>query len=65
LLVSDIVKQVFYSNQVNHFIILVSDICIPWYVMTSDATDVPTEEYFKTHDYFGLPKEHIFFFQQV
>ncbi|KAL6060924.1 UDP-N-acetylglucosamine pyrophosphorylase [Balamuthia mandrillaris] len=37
---------------------------VMWYVMTSDATDLPTRDYFKNHNYFGLKKEHIFFFVQ-
>jgi UDP-N-acetylglucosamine/UDP-N-acetylgalactosamine diphosphorylase len=37
---------------------------LPWYVMTSDATDRPTKEYFEKHAWFGLPREDVQFFQQ-
>ncbi len=38
---------------------------IPWYIMTSEATDAPTKAYFAEHDYFGLPREDVFFFEQA
>lgn len=37
---------------------------IPWYIMTSDATQESTKEYFKSRQYFGIEPENIFFFQQ-
>jgi UDP-N-acetylglucosamine/UDP-N-acetylgalactosamine diphosphorylase len=37
---------------------------IPWYVMTSDANDAPTREFFKKNAYFGYKPADIFFFQQ-
>jgi len=37
---------------------------LPWYVMTSEATDGPTREFFDQHDYFGMPREDVYFFQQ-
>ncbi|MGH0029733.1 MAG: UTP--glucose-1-phosphate uridylyltransferase [Myxococcota bacterium] len=37
---------------------------IPWYVMTSEATDEPTRTFFAEHDHFGLPEEDIFFLVQ-
>lgn len=37
---------------------------LPWYVMTSDATDAPTRALFTHRDGFGLPKEDVFFFRQ-
>ena len=37
---------------------------LPWYIMTSDATDRPTKEYFEQHARFGLPREDVRFFQQ-
>jgi UDP-N-acetylglucosamine/UDP-N-acetylgalactosamine diphosphorylase len=37
---------------------------LPWYIMTSDATDRPTKEYFEKHARFGLPREEVRFFQQ-
>ena len=37
---------------------------IPWYIMTSEPTDQPTREFFKAHDYFGLPGEDVRFFKQ-
>ncbi len=37
---------------------------IPWYVMTSEATDAPTRELFGRHAAFGLPPSDVFFFCQ-
>lgn len=39
--------------------------CIPWYIMTSPATDVETRAFFQAHAWFGLDAEQVFFFQQV
>lgn len=37
---------------------------IPWYVMTSAATDAPTRSFFAARDHFGLPAEDVFFVRQ-
>lgn len=37
---------------------------IPWYVMTSPATDSATRSFFRVNDDFGLPPTDIFFFCQ-
>lgn len=37
---------------------------IPWYVMTSPATDGPTRAFFAEHKNFGMPAEDVFFFCQ-
>jgi len=37
---------------------------IPWYIMTSDANHDETVEYFRRHDYFGLPSSDVHLFQQ-
>lgn len=37
---------------------------IPWYVMTSGATDTETRDYFAANDYFGLPPGDVCFFKQ-
>ncbi|XP_071955450.1 UDP-N-acetylhexosamine pyrophosphorylase-like isoform X2 [Antedon mediterranea] len=37
---------------------------IPWYIMTSEHTQEPTEEYFASRNFFGLQKEDIVFFEQ-
>ena len=41
-----------------------SSASIPIYIMTSDLNDKTIREYFNSIDYFGYPKEDIFFFQQ-
>ncbi|MEM9826029.1 MAG: UDPGP type 1 family protein [Planctomycetota bacterium] len=37
---------------------------IPWYVMTSEATDAATREYFASENYFGLPEADVMIFRQ-
>jgi UDP-N-acetylglucosamine/UDP-N-acetylgalactosamine diphosphorylase len=37
---------------------------VPWYIMTSEATSEPTEQYFADNHYFGLNKKNIKFFEQ-
>lgn len=37
---------------------------IVWYIMTSEHTKEPTEEFFKSHHYFGLSKDNIVIFDQ-
>jgi UDP-N-acetylglucosamine/UDP-N-acetylgalactosamine diphosphorylase len=37
---------------------------VPWYVMTSEATDEATRRFFIENDYFGLPEGDIFFLCQ-
>jgi UDP-N-acetylglucosamine/UDP-N-acetylgalactosamine diphosphorylase len=37
---------------------------LPWYVMTSDATDAATREHFARHGGFGLPVSDVVFFRQ-
>ena len=37
---------------------------IPWYVMTSPATDAPTRAYFEEQRYLGVPREDVFFLCQ-
>ena len=37
---------------------------LPWYIMTSDATDAATRALFAENDSFGLPAEDVIFFQQ-
>jgi UDP-N-acetylglucosamine/UDP-N-acetylgalactosamine diphosphorylase len=38
---------------------------IQWYIMTSDATNIVSEDYFKQHNHFGLDPKTIVFFNQV
>jgi len=40
-------------------------VLIPWYVMTSEATDAPTRAFFADHDWFGLGADSVFFFEQA
>ena len=37
---------------------------IRWYIMTSPATDLDTQSFFKEHGYFGLDEDQIVFFSQ-
>ena len=37
---------------------------IPWYVMISGPTRKATEKFFEDNNYFGLPKENVFIFEQ-
>jgi UDP-N-acetylglucosamine/UDP-N-acetylgalactosamine diphosphorylase len=37
---------------------------LPWYVMTSPATDAATRAFLSSHDWFGLPERDVFFFCQ-
>jgi UDP-N-acetylglucosamine/UDP-N-acetylgalactosamine diphosphorylase len=37
---------------------------IPWYIMTSDINDIPTQAFFHKHEFFGYDEAAVFFFQQ-
>jgi UDP-N-acetylglucosamine/UDP-N-acetylgalactosamine diphosphorylase len=39
-------------------------VSIPWYIMTSEANDGETRDFFKKNDFFGLSREDIFFLKQ-
>lgn len=36
-----------------------------WYVMTSATTDADTKQHFEQHNFFGLQRDQVVFFQQV
>ncbi len=40
-------------------------VSIPYFIMTSEATHVPTMNFFESQNYFGLGKENVYFFQQA
>lgn len=40
------------------------NIYIPWYIMTSPSNDLATKKFFEDKNFFGYPKEKIFFFKQ-
>lgn len=40
------------------------DITIPWYIMTSIYNDEATKKFFEEKNYFGYPKNMVFFFKQ-
>jgi len=40
------------------------NVSIPWYIMTSDATNESTEKYFEENQYFGLERRNVFIFEQ-
>ncbi|KAL1990416.1 hypothetical protein VTN49DRAFT_6255 [Thermomyces lanuginosus] len=37
---------------------------VPWYVMTSGPTHKPTQEFFEQHNFFGLDRANVKFFEQ-
>ncbi len=58
-------KSIFELHIAN--LLLVAKVCgkaVPLYIMTSEKNDAETKNFFRTHNYFGYPKEEIFFFTQ-
>jgi UDP-N-acetylglucosamine/UDP-N-acetylgalactosamine diphosphorylase len=37
---------------------------VPWYIMTSDANDAATRDFFRAHHHFALDQRDVIFFQQ-
>lgn len=50
----DNLKRIYYNSGIH----------LPWYIMTSIYNDKETREFFKNKNYFGYPKDKIFFFTQ-
>ena len=42
----------------------VSEVHIPYYIMTSEGTHDETVAFWTTHAFFGIPQPDVFFFQQ-
>ncbi len=40
------------------------EIVLPWYIMTSTENNKKTVEFFEEHNFFGYPKENVYFFNQ-
>ena len=40
-------------------------VLIPWFIMTSEINHQATIEAFEANEYFGMPKESLFFFSQA
>ena len=40
------------------------NVILPWYIMTSEENDFPTQNFFELNNFFGYPKEKIKFFKQ-
>lgn len=40
------------------------NLCIPWYIMTSQDNDLTTKRFFEQNNYFDYPKNQIMFFTQ-
>ena len=38
--------------------------CIPWYIMTSETNDRVTQDFFRSHRFFGLDSQQVCFFTQ-
>jgi UDP-N-acetylglucosamine/UDP-N-acetylgalactosamine diphosphorylase len=43
---------------------MAESVSLPWYIMTSFATDAPTKEFFEKNNFFGLEKDQVIFFKQ-
>ncbi len=39
-------------------------VAVPWYLMTSEANDLETHDFFRRHGYLGLDEKDVFFMQQ-
>ena len=53
----------FHIHRMRTYVVIES-VSLPWYIMTSFATDAPTKDFFDNNNFFGLEREQVIFFKQ-